>query len=267
MRHHLYARFVTRALHDLGLVPFAEPFPRLRLHGMLRMHGAKMSKSRGNVMNPDRYVARHGADVTRMYLLFIGPWDEGGDFSDAGVVGIERFLQRAWRLVAQPHRPGAGGVDLRELDRVVASVGADLEENRFNTAISSLMELVRWARGIRAAASSEEWVRVSRTIVLLLAPLAPHLAEELWANLGGEYSVHRQAWPKHDPLALATEVVTMVIQIDGKVRDRIEVPAGLDREQALERALVSENVSRHLRGAKPGRVVFVPDRLINLVTR
>ncbi len=123
MRHHLYARFVTHALNDLGLVPFAEPFPHLRLHGMLTKDGAKMSKSRGNVVNPDRYIAEHGADVTRMYLLFIGPWDEGGDFSDAGIAGIERFLRRAWRLVTEPHEPGGGGVDLRQVDRAIAAIG------------------------------------------------------------------------------------------------------------------------------------------------
>jgi leucyl-tRNA synthetase len=266
MRHHLYARFVARALNDLGLLPFAEPFPRLRLHGMLTKDGAKMSKSRGNVVNPDRYIADHGADVTRMYLLFIGPWDEGGDFSDAGIAGIDRLLQRAWRFVTEPHLPGQGGVDLRPLDRAIAAIGADLEEMRFNTAIASLMELVRWARRERANTSSGEWVRVSRALVLLLAPLAPHLAEELWLRIGGEYSVHQQSWPAHDPSALVDELVTLVIQVDGKTRDRIQLPAGTDRERALERAIDRENVRRHLMGGEPKRVVFVPDRLINLVT-
>jgi leucyl-tRNA synthetase len=266
MRHHLYARFVTRALHDLGLVPFAEPFPGLRLHGMLTKDGAKMSKSRGNVMSPDRYIADHGADVTRMYLLFIGPWDEGGDFSDAGIAGIERFLQRTWRLVTEPHSPGRGGVDLPSLDRAIAEVGADLEQMRFNTAIASLMELVRWARRERAKMASEEWTRVSGATVLLLAPFAPHLAEELWSRIGGEYSVHRQPWPAHDPRALVAEQVTLVIQVDGKTRDRIQVPRGIDRDRALERAMDRENVRRHLVGGKPRRVVFVPSRIINLVT-
>jgi leucyl-tRNA synthetase len=264
-RHHLYARFVTRALQDLGLVPFAEPFPHLHLHGMLTKDGAKMSKSRGNVVNPDHSIAEHGADVTRMYLLFIGPWDEGGDYSDAGIAGIERFLQRVWRMVTEPHTPGPGDVDLRPLDRAIAAVGADLEEMRFNTAIASLMELVRWARRERAGMSGEGWTRISRAIVLLLAPLAPHLAEELWSRLGGEYSVHRQPWPAHDPSALISDRVTLVIQVDGKTRDRIEVPAGTDRAEALQQALTRENVQRHLMGGKPTKVMFVPDRLINLV--
>jgi leucyl-tRNA synthetase len=266
MRHHLYARFVTRALHDLGLVPFAEPFPHLRLHGMLTKDRAKMSKSRGNVVNPDRYIAERGADVTRMYLLFIGPWDEGGDFSDAGMAGIERFLKRVWRLVTEPHSPGPGGVDLRPLDRAIAVVGGDLEDMRFNTAIASLMEVVNWARRERAGMSSEEQGSVSRAIVLLLAPFAPHLAEELWSRMDGEYSVHQWPWPAHDPQALAAERVTLVIQVDGKTRDKIELPAGADRAQALERAMGRENVKRHLKGREPSSVIFVPDRLINLVT-
>jgi leucyl-tRNA synthetase len=266
VRHHLYARFVTRALHDLGLVPFAEPFPHLRLHGMLTKDGAKMSKSRGNVVNPDRSIADHGADVTRMYLLFIGPWNEGGDFSDAGITGIERFLRRVWRLVTEPHRPGAGGEDLRPVDRAIAAIGADLEGMRFNTAIATLMELVRWAWQQRDTMSKEERARVSVAVVLLVAPFAPHLAEELWSRIGGEYSVHRQGWPSFDPGALAIEEVTLVIQVDGKTRDRIRVPAGLGEEQALERARKRENVRRHLKADEPKRVIFVPDRLINLVT-
>jgi leucyl-tRNA synthetase len=266
IRHHLYARFVTRALHDLGLVPFAEPFPHLRLHGMLTKDGAKMSKSRGNVVNPDRYIAEHGADITRMYLLFIGPWDEGGDFSDVGISGIERFLRRVWRLVTEHHEPGGGGVDLVRVDRAIAAIGADLERMRFNTAIASLMELGQWARQQRANMSSEEWARVSSSLVLLLAPLAPHFAEELWSRIGGEYSVHQQRWPGFDQRALVDAHVTLVIQVDGKTRDRIQVPAGLNEEQALERAKGRENVRRHLTDDEPRRVIFVPDRLINLVT-
>jgi leucyl-tRNA synthetase len=267
MRHHLYARFVTRALHDLGLIPFPEPFPRLRLHGMLTKDGAKMSKSRGNVVNPDRYIADHGADVTRMYLLFVGPWDEGGDFSDAGIAGIERFVRRVWRLITKPHVAGNGSVDIRTVDRTIAAVGADLEAMRFNTAIASLMELVRWARREKSAMSSPEWSRVSSSLVLLLAPFAPYLAEELWSRLGGEYSVHQQSWPAHDPGALIFDRVTMAIQIDGKTRDRIEVPAGTERDDVIEQALKREGVRRHLGQGQPTKVVFVQDRLINLVTR
>jgi leucyl-tRNA synthetase len=267
MRHHLYARFLTRALHDLDLVPFPEPFPRLRLHGMLTKDGAKMSKSRGNVVNPDRYVADHGADITRMHLLFIGPWDEGGDFSDAGIAGIERFLRRIWRLITEPHQPGRGNADLRTLDRTIAVVAGDIEKMRFNTAIASLMGLVRWVRHEGTAMSSDQWARVSSSVVLILAPFAPHLAEELWSKMGGDYSVHEQGWPAHDPNALRTDRVTVAIQVDGKTRDRMEVPAGTGRDDALDHALASERVQRHLGRGSVADVIYVQDRLINLVTR
>jgi leucyl-tRNA synthetase len=264
-RHHLYARFVTMALHDLGLVPFAEPFPRIRLHGLLRKDGAKMSKSRGNVVVPDDYVARVGADTLRMYLLFLAPFEEGGDWSDAGLAGIERFEARAWRLVTTPQRPGEGGVDLRPLDRAVAGVGADIERLKFNTAIAALMELLRWARHHKPAMDAGQWDRVAGTFTLLLAPFAPHLAEELWARLGRPYSVHTQPWPTADPAALVAEEITLVMQVDGRRRDARPAPPGLDRDQALELALQSDNVRRHLRG-RPRGAVYVPDRLINLLT-
>jgi leucyl-tRNA synthetase len=279
-RHHLYARFVTMALHDLGLVRFPEPFPRIRLHGFLRKDGAKMSKSRGNVVVPDDYIARVGADTLRMYLLFMAPFEEGGDWSDAGLAGIERFTARAWRLVTDarstggPSRPspgppqqaGDGRVDLRPLDRAVAEVGDDIERLKFNTAIATLMELLRWARQHREAMDAGQWDRVAGTFTLLLAPFAPHLAEELWARLGRPYSVHTQPWPTADPAALAAEEVTLVVQVDGRRRDAVPAPAGIGRDQAVELALASDNVRRHLAGRRPRHAVYVPDRLVNLVT-
>jgi leucyl-tRNA synthetase len=265
-RHHLYARFVTRALHDLGLVPFAEPFPRIRLHGFLLKDGAKMSKSRGNVVVPDDYVATLGADTLRMYLLFVAPFEEGGDWSDAGLAGIERFSARVWRLLTEPHTPGGGGVDLRQLDRAVAAVGRDIGRLKFNTALSTLMELLRWARRHKPEMDAGGWDRTAVTFTLLLAPFAPHLAEELWALLGRPYSVHRAAWPAHDPAALERREVTLVVQVDGRRRDALPAPAGLDREQAVALALRSEKVRRHLDGRRPRDAVYVPDRLVNLLT-
>ncbi|HEX8132153.1 MAG TPA: leucine--tRNA ligase [Actinomycetes bacterium] len=279
-RHHLYARFVTRALHDLGLLPFAEPFPMIRLHGILVKDGAKMSKSRGNVVVPDDYVATVGADSLRMYLLFIAPFEEGGDWSDAGLTGIERFSQRAWRLITEPHTPegsgepqggapegrGAGGVDLRPLDRAVAAVGHDIERLKLNTALSTLMELLRWARRHKPEMDAAGWERTAGTFTLLLAPFAPHLAEELWARLGRPYSVHRVAWPSYDPAALQEREITLVVQVDGRRRDAVPAPAGLDREQAVAIALRSEKVRRHLDGRQPRDAVYVPDRLVNLLT-
>jgi leucyl-tRNA synthetase len=264
-RHHLYARFVTMALHDLGLVPFEEPFPRLRLHGFLLAEGRKMSKSRGNVVNPDAYIERVGADVLRMYLLFCGDWEQGGDFTDAGLRGIERFVGRVRRLLARPapSRPG-GVVDLRALDRAADAVGRDLERLKFNTAISRLMQLVRWAEEDAGRMSLAEWWKIASTTVLLLAPFAPHLAEELWARVGGQYSVHQQAWPEADTAALKDDVITIVVQVNAKVRDRIELPAGATEAEALDAALSSDQVRRHLGGRTPRTGAYVPDRLLNL---
>jgi leucyl-tRNA synthetase len=266
MRHHLYARFLTHALHDLGLVPFAEPFPRLRVHGMVVLAGAKMSKSRGNVVNPDDYVDRVGADNLRLYLLFCGDWREGGEFSDEGLRGVVRFTNRLWALLTRPHRPGPGGVYLAPLDRAVARVGRELERFKFNTAIAALMELARWASEAAPLMDAGERRRTARTLVLLLAPLAPHLAEELWARLGEPYSVHTQPWPEHEAAALAEDEVTLVVQVDGRVRARLRVPAGVDEAEAVRLALAAAPVAADLDGRAPRRVVHVPDRLLNLVT-
>jgi len=264
VRHHLYARFMTHALYDLGLVAFEEPFPRLRLHGMVLESGAKMSKSRGNVVSPDDYVDAVGADNLRVYLLFCGDWQEGGDFSDAGLRGVVRFTRRLWRLVTCTGQTGPGGVDMAPLDRAVAKVARDVERPKFNVAVAGLMEVTRWAEQRRPQMSAEEWARTARTITLMLAPFAPHLAEELWARLGGAYSVHRQSWPAHDP-GLIEEEVTLVVQVDGRVRARVRARTGTSDSEALELALASEPVIRLLDGRPPRRVVHVPDRLINLV--
>jgi len=184
-RHHLYARFVTMALHDRGLVPFAEPFPRLRLHGTVTRDGAKMSKSRGNVVNPDGLVAAHGADVTRLALLFTRPWDADGDWSPAAVTGAERFVARLWRLVTAP--PGDGHADVGP---TIRQVTAGIERMACNTSIAALMALVG-----RLRADGAPTPEVRATLVSLAAPFAPHVAEELWHHLGHTTSVHTHPWP------------------------------------------------------------------------
>ena len=186
-RHHLYARFVTMALHDLGLLPFAEPFPRMRLHGMVTMDGAKMTKSHGNVVNVDDLVSMHGADVTRLALLFSRPWDADGDFDDAAIVGAERFVTKVWRLVDGPDG------DAPPSERAGERVGRAIESMTHNVAIAALME---WVAALRREPPSRD---AKRVLVLLLAPLAPHVAEELWARLECPFSVHQQAWPYPRP--------------------------------------------------------------------
>jgi leucyl-tRNA synthetase len=188
-RHHLYARFVTMALHDMGLVPFAEPFPKVRLHGFITRDGHKMGKSKGNVVRPEDYIESHGADVLRLYLFFCCRWEDGGDWRDEGMVGVERFLSRLWRLVesAKPLGPVDAAGDVRVGD-VVDRVTDSIRRLKFNTAIAALMGLVNRADAPRDTASLA-------VIVKLLAPLAPYVAEEMWARLGGPYSIHRQCWP------------------------------------------------------------------------
>jgi leucyl-tRNA synthetase len=253
-RHHLYARFVTMALHDLGLVGFDEPFPHLRLHGTITKDGAKMSKSRGNVVNPDDYVDRHGADVLRVHLLSSGRWSGTADFRAAGIAGVERLFTRLWRLAhGEAGGPGAGGPALA---RAAARVAAGIEAMRFNNAMSALREVANRASAAEAPA-----------VILLLAPLAPYLAEELWAAAGGEYSVHTQRWPAPATAGgAAAGTVTLVVQVDGRVRARVGVPAGLRAPEARDRAERLPEVARHLRGQEIARVVHVPDRLLNFVT-
>jgi leucyl-tRNA synthetase len=201
-----------------------------------------------------------------MYLLFCGDWQEGGDFSDAGLAGIVRFTDRAWRTLTEPHEPGDGSADLRFLDRAVARVSGDVERLKFNTAVSALMELRREIDEERPAMSAPQWEHAARIFTLLLAPFVPHLAEELWARLGGPYSVHAQPWPQYDPAALERDQVTLVLQVDGKVRDRVSVSSGISDADARAVALANERVLAHLDGHEPRRVVVVPGKLVNVVS-
>lgn len=263
-RHHLYARFVTRALHDLGHLPFAEPFRRLRLHGLIISGGAKMSKSRGNVVNPDEYIDRVGTDNLRGYLLFCGPWEQGGDFSDRSLNGVVRFNARLFDLLIRPSPGGTGGVDMRAVDRAIDKVGHDIENLKFNTAIAELMSLANWLRDSASRMNDAEWNHARRIIVLLLAPIAPFLAEELWSRFGEPESVHRQRWPAPDPAALIPDAVTIPVQVNGRVCAKVEVGPAAPEAEVTQAALALPAVREAL-GGPPGRVVYVPGRIISLV--
>jgi len=272
--HHLYARFLWKALQDMGYLPMElgpEPFARLRLHGLIIKDGSRMSKSRGNVVNPDEYIAQVGADVLRLYMLFMGPFEVGGDFRDTGINGMVRFVNRIWRLgtLTQPLPEGEGPDEaslVREMHQTIRKVSEDIEGLAFNTAIAALMGYLNTLQAWQGRASAETWDEAVRNLLLLLAPFAPHLTEELWERRGGTYSIHRQAWPTWDPALAQEEVITLVVQVDGRVRDRIEVPATIAQERAREEALNSEVVRRYLDGREIAKVVFVRGRLINLVT-
>ncbi|MFO7169785.1 MAG: leucine--tRNA ligase [Chloroflexota bacterium] len=263
--HHLYARFITMALHDLGLVPVAEPFARLQLHGMITRDGSKMSKSRGNVVNPDEYMDRYGADALRLAMLFMGPFDQDVDFSDRGVVGAARFLGRVWELCngrRPADRPGARSSDMRPVGRAVRRVTEALEARSFNTAIAALMEFAGWLRAERARLSPEAYADACRTLVLLLAPFAPFVCEELWERLGGQGSVHDQPWPEAEEAP--PETVELPVQVDGKVRGRVRVPADADDEAVRAAALAQPRVAAALAERTVRSVVVVPGRIVSV---
>jgi leucyl-tRNA synthetase len=256
-RHHLYARFVTMALHDLGLIAFEEPFPRVRLGGLIVHEGAKMSKSRGNVVGPDPYWDAYGSDVLRCALLFSAPWESGGDFRDDAIAGIERFFTRVWRQVVTPNPRARDDAAAEALGSTISDVTREIERLRFNVALARLMELAARVRSHEGR----------QALVLLLAPFAPHLGEELWARLGGEYSVHEQPWPVADPLTGAEGEPEIAVQVDGRVRGRLRVGAQANEGAVRAAALANPDVSRAVAGRAVVRTVYVPGRVVNLVTR
>jgi len=264
--HLLYSRFITMALHDLGHLGFEEPYRRFRKHGLLIKEGAKISKSRGNVILPDDYIERYGADVFRMYLMFLGPFQVGGDFRDSGLAGPERFVAKVWRTVTDAIEAGRTGLDddgvRRALHRTIRRVTEDLETLDYNTAIAAMMDYLNVVRAEARKATVDEVT----PLVVLLAPFAPHIAEELWARLGHESSIFGHAtWPEWDPARLIEDELDLPVQVNGKLRATIRVPRGASPEAVQQVALAEENVLRHLDGVEIRKVIHIPDRLLNLV--
>jgi leucyl-tRNA synthetase len=276
--HLLYFRFFVKALRDLGLLPWDEPTRILRNQGqILGADHQRMSKSRGNVQAPDDLVARYGSDTIRAFLMFIGPWDQGGPWNSSGIEGIHRFLGRVWHL-AQP-----GGTDgaapagtTAELERALArathvairEVEADYLAFHFNTGVAKLMELTNAIAKARDAglARTDVYRRAVDTLLLLLAPVAPHVTEELWARRGGAYSIHQQAWPAFDPELAAADTIELPVQVNGKLRDRLVVTPDTPREEIERMALASEKVQAYLGGEPPAKVIHIGGRLVNIVT-
>jgi leucyl-tRNA synthetase len=262
--HLMYARFFTKALADLGVAPkdLREPFARLFTQGMIRMGGTKMSKSKGNLVAPSKYFDTVGADALRLFHLFVGPPADDvdwGDQSDEVIEGCGRFLQRVWRLATAEPAPGDADLE-RATHRLIAKVSEDFDRWSYNTAVAACMEfsnlLTKRGGGDRFAVDA---------LLLLLAPMAPHVTAELWERRNPGEHVHEQRWPEADPALAAVERVTMVVQVDGKVRDRIEVDAGVGRAEMEGLALASEKVQAALAGRTPARVIAVPPKLVNLV--
>ena len=264
--HLLYSRFFVKVLNELGLVGFREPFARLFHQGWVQMGGAKMSKSKGNVMGPDELVRVYGADAVRLYILFMGPADQDMEWTEEGVEGIARFLRRLWRIINEAAEGAAldeapDSPVTRKAHATIAKVSDDIGRRfQFNTPIAAVMELVNElgrdprAPGARFAAE---------TAVSLIQPYAPHVAEELWQRLGHE-RLWEQPWPQPDPALLEHDTYELVIQVNGKVRDRVEVAAGLSDDELIARAKESPRLQAHLNGEEP-RAFVVPDKLVNLV--
>jgi leucyl-tRNA synthetase len=263
--HLLYSRFFMKAMNDMGLLGFREPFARLFHQGWVLLDGKKMSKSQSGV-SPDDLIDQFGADAVRMYILFVGPADQDINWTPDGIEPMTRFIRRLWRLVheaaAQP--PSPEGVDTplaRKAHETIARVTDDIERRFvFNTPIAAVMEL---ANDLSRSPDDPAARFAAETAVSLLQPYAPHVCEELWGVLGHE-RLWEVPWPGYDEAMLERDTIELVLQVNGKVRDRIVVPAGLSEEELIERARASEKVQAHIDG-KDARVIVVPDKLVNLV--
>jgi leucyl-tRNA synthetase len=259
--HLLYSRFLTMVLHEAGHVDFDEPFTKFRAHGLIIRDGAKMSKSKGNVVNPDEYIDTWGADTFRTYLMFLGPFEEGGDFRDGGISGVKSFLNRLWISARDSRTQGEPDRDvMRKLHQTIKKVGEDIPKLSYNTAIAAMMECLNAIRrGERTAHRAE-----IEPVVQLVAPFAPHVAEELWEMLGHTVSVFDSPWPVYDAALATLEMVTIAVQIGGKTRGTVSVPPEATQEEVLAAAKADPAIAKFITG-EAKKVIFVPKRLLNVV--
>ena len=275
--HLLYARFFTKAMRDLGLLDFDEPFIRLYNQGHILSEGEKMSKSRGNVVAPDEYVGKYGADAVRCYLMFIGPWDRGGSWQDTGINGVSRWLNRVWEIVQRDSRilddlptDRAADTDLtRATHKTIRRVERDVESFKFNTALAGLMEFSNTLNSAWEAKNvdGETWNEAIEKLLVLLAPMAPHITEELWERAGHTTSIHNEPLPEFDAELAADEMIELVVQVNGRVRAKVDMPVDVTEEDAKEAAMALENVQRHTEGKQVVKAIYVPGRLVNLVVK
>jgi len=259
--HLLYSRFITMVLHDAGYLHFEEPFTRFRAHGHIIREGAKMSKTQGNIVNPDEYIEAWGADSFRTYLMFLGPYEQGGDFRDASISGARRFLDRLFASVQTMSAEGAPDhAVMRKLHQTIRKVGEDIARLSYNTAVASMMEYINVVRKGERTPHRDEVL----PLITLVAPFAPHIAEELWEQTGGTGSVFDSAWPSFDPSLAKQDTIELVVQVNGKVRGRIHVAPDIEESAAVAAALADPGVSKFATGDLR-KVIFVPGRLLNIV--
>ena len=263
--HLLYSRFIYKFLYDLGVVFQEEPYQKRTSHGIvLAEDGRKMSKSFGNVVNPDEIVKKYGADTLRVYEMFMGPFDQAIAWSSQSVRGVRRFLDKLWQLVLTCQKNKKSSQEaIKKIHQLNKKIEEDIEKMRFNTAISSFMEFVNFALENKEGIGKE----VIERLLILFAPFAPHLTEELWHQLGKKSSIHNQSWPKYNPKLIEEKKIVLVIQINGKLRDKIEVEKNISKEEAIKIALSREKVKKHLTGKKIKKEIFVPGKLINFVAQ
>ena len=262
--HLLYSRFWHKFLYDLGLVPTKEPYQRRTSHGMiLAENGEKMSKSRGNVINPDDIIAAYGADTFRLYEMFIGPFDQVAMWSDESLMGVYRFVSKVYGLFAKVDpAEKASADDLRAMHKCILEVTERIDQMKFNTAVSSMMTYVNYL-----SAKAKIAPELYSTLIKLLSPFTPHLAEEMWARLGNTTLVIAETWPQGDAKLAEDQVVTYAVQLCGKMRGTIEMPKDAGKEEIQAQAMALENVKRQIEGKEIVKVIVVPNRLINIVVK
>ena len=271
--HLIYTRFFHKAMRDIGITEGHEPMLQLRNQGIvLGEDSEKMSKSRGNVVSPDSLVDAYGADTVRAYLMFFARWDQGAPWNNSGIDGTSRWLRRFWSLALEAGEQGIADPTIernlrRKVHQTLESVTRDFETFEFNTIISSLMELLNEMSKAKqqGAWGTPAWDEAVDIYLRMLAPVTPHISEEIWSRLGKPYSIHQQSWPKVDTAAASVEEITLVVQVNGKLRDRINVPVDINERDAKAKALSSEVVLRFLEGKAPRQVIYVKGRLVNIV--
>jgi leucyl-tRNA synthetase len=270
--HLMYTRFFHKALRDMSISEGPEPMLQLRNQGMvLGEDSEKMSKSRGNVVAPDDLVKTYGADTVRAFLMFFARWEMGGPWSSGGIDGVQRWLRRVWTTILDEENPVTATADdvkqlRRKVHQALKAVTRDFEQFEFNTIISTLMELMNEMARLKSKVYGDPaWNEAIEIYLKMLAPVSPHITEEIWGLLGRPYSIHTQPWPKVDEAAAADEEITLVVQVNGKVRDRIMVPVDVSDDQAKKIALASELVQKSLAGQEPRQVIYVKGRLVNIV--
>ncbi|MBP7898744.1 class I tRNA ligase family protein, partial [Candidatus Gracilibacteria bacterium] len=264
--HLLYARFIHMVMRDLGYVDTKEPFKRLVHQGLVTKDGAKMSKSKGNVVSPDEFVERYGSDIFRMYLMFMGPFEAGGDWNDQGITGVARFVDRFWTLMTNRKQMKASDIEesvMRDLQRnihkTLKKVHDGIEAFTFNTAIAGLMEFVNEAMKTGIDTDSR------KIMVRTIAPLAPHLAEEIWEFLGEKDSIFNAEYPEHNPELLVEDSVEIAIQINGKVRGTITIAVGTEKDSVLVMAKAQDNIKKYLEGVSIKKEIYVPGKMVSFV--